>query len=278
MRSKWIYFSNALAVIAILSMLVITCNNKRDMEIKKGYKLVWNDEFDYSGLPDSLKWNYDTVGNSWGWGNNELQFYTFKRNENAWVSDGTLKLKAIKEDYNGFGYTSARLTTKGKGDWLYGRYEISAKLPDGRGLWPAIWMLSTDWEYGGWPESGEIDIMENVGYNPSEVFATVHTANFNHMLNTQIGSTIEIADDRENFHCYALEWNENKLDFFVDDSLYFTFNKESQNPNDWPFDKRFHLLVNLAVGGNLGGKEGVDDAIFPAVMEVDYVRVFARKK
>ena len=239
---------------------------------------MWNDEFNYSGLPDSAKWNYDTVGNSWGWGNNELQYYTFKRNENAWVSDGTLKIRAIKEKFKGFDYTSARLTTKGKGDWLYGRFEISAKLPEGRGLWPAIWMLSTDWQYGGWPESGEIDIMENLGYNPYEVFATVSTSSFNNNLDTQKRSAINVPDNKESFHCYALEWDDNKLDFFVDDTLYSTFKRESQNPNDWPFDKRFHLLVNLAVGGNLAGKEGVGDNIFPAVMEIDYVRVFASKK
>ncbi len=277
MRSRWFFITNFLAVIAILTMLFITCSKKQSIHIPKGYKLVWNDEFDYSGLPDSSKWNYDTIGNSWGWGNNELQFYTFRRAENAYVSDGTLKIQAIKEDYKGFNYTSSRLTTKSKGDWLYGLIEVRAKLPNGRGLWPAIWMLSTDWEYGGWPESGEIDIMENVGHNPNVVFSTIHTANFNHQINTQKGSEMEVNDNREAFHSYTIEWGKEKIDAFVDDSLYFTFNKVSDNPNDWPFNKRFHLLLNVAVGGNLGGKKGVDDEIFPRTMEIDYVRVFKKK-
>ncbi|MBN1926312.1 MAG: glycoside hydrolase family 16 protein, partial [Prolixibacteraceae bacterium] len=173
MKWRWLYVANAFVLICLGALLLITCNNKREKPAHEKYTLVWSDEFDYAGLPDSLKWSYDTVGNAWGWGNNELQYYTSARHENAIVSNGTLKITAIKEPYNKFAYTSARLITKGKGDWLYGRFEISAKLPDGRGLWPAIWMLPTDWEYGGWPESGEIDIMENVGYDPKTIVASV---------------------------------------------------------------------------------------------------------
>ena len=133
---------------------------------KSVYQLVWSDEFDYNGLPDAKKWSYDTNGNSNGWGNNEAQFYTKERIQNAEVKGGFLSINAIREDVEGKKYSSARLITKSKGDWLYGRMDIRAKLPDGRGMWPAIWMLPTDWEYGGWPASGEIDIMENVGYDP----------------------------------------------------------------------------------------------------------------
>jgi len=149
------------------------------------YELVWSDEFNYSGLPDGSKWSYDTDGNAGGWGNNEAQFYTSGRLKNAEVKDGVLSINAIKEDYEGRKYTSARLVTRGKGDWLYGKVEVRAKLPDGRGMWPAIWILPTDWSYGGWPASGEIDIMENVGYDPFVIVASAHTQAYNHVQGTQ---------------------------------------------------------------------------------------------
>jgi beta-glucanase (GH16 family) len=269
-------------VLFSLAMLTIACTNQpgnnNGIVTKKNYNLVWNDEFNYTGLPDSLKWSYDTIGNAWGWGNNELQYYTQNRKENAWVSNGTLKIIAKKEKFDGFDYTSSRLVTKGKGDWLYGRFEICAKLPEGRGLWPAIWMLSTDWQYGGWPASGEIDIMENVGYDPFNVVASIHTETYNHVINTQRNHTIAVKDNRNVFHTYALEWDEKRIDAFVDDSLYFTYKKETNDYKVWPFDKRFHLLLNLAVGGNWGGKMGVNDSVFPVAMEVDYVRVFQKIK
>lgn len=244
---------------------------------KDQYELVWSDEFDYTGLPDSTKWSYDTIGNAWGWGNHELEYYTANRIENAEVSDGTLKIRALKEDWKEFNYTSARIISKEKGDWLYGRFEIRAKLPDGKGLWPAIWTLSTDWEYGGWPRSGEIDIMENVGYDPDTIVGSVHTGSYNHSIGTQRNNTISIPDNREEFHVYGLDWDSVSVSVFVDDSTYFTFQKESDDPNVWPFNKRNHLLLNLAVGGDWGGKYGVDEDIFPAVMEVDYVRIYQKK-
>lgn len=243
---------------------------------KNRWKLVWNEEFDYTGLPDSSKWSYDTDGNASGWGNNEAQFYTIGRKENAWVADGVLKISALKEPMEGKSYTSARLRTKDKGDWLYGRFEIRAKLPTGRGTWPAIWMLSTDWEYGDWPESGEIDIMENVGYDPDTIVGTVHTLAYNHAINTQKGSRIYCPDSYKVFHVYVLEWEKDECRIYIDDKLYFTFRREGSGFAAWPFDKRFHLLLNLAVGGNWGGKYGVDDSLFPHVYEVDYVRVYQR--
>lgn len=236
------------------------------------YDLVWSDEFDYSGLPDEAKWNYDVGGS--GWGNQELQYYTSKRLQNARVEDGKLIIAAIRESYSGLDYTSARLITKYKGDWLYGKIEISAKLPAGRGTWPAIWMLPTDWEYGGWPSSGEIDIMEHVGYDEGVVHATVHTEAFNHTIGTQVGSTIQIDDATSAFHVYAMEWTPVKMDFFVDGTKYFTFNKNSDDYKKWPFNKRFHLLLNIAVGGSWGGSQGVDVYAFPTQMEIEFVRVY----
>ena len=149
----------------LYSVFLSSLANASDIDLsapmdKGGWKLIWSEEFDYTGFPDSTKWSYDTEGNVYQWGNNEAQYYTSGRKENAWVSDGVLRITALKEPMEGRSYTSARLITKGKGDWLYGRFEIRAKLPTGRGTWPAIWMLPTDWEYGDWPKSGEIDIMK----------------------------------------------------------------------------------------------------------------------
>ncbi len=233
--------------------------------------LVWSDEFDYSGLPSSAKWTCEEGGH--GWGNNELQFYTLNRTQNARVENGVLIIEALKETYQGRDYTSSRLITTGKGDWLYGRFEIKAKVPSGRGTWPAIWMLPTDWAYGNWPASGEIDIMEHVGYDPTHVFGTAHTQAYNHKLGTQKGGSVTGPDWESQFHVYAIEWTAAKIDFIVDDQVYYTFNNEG-TWEKWPFDKRFHFVLNLAVGGDWGGAQGVDPSIFPKRMEVDYVRVY----
>ena len=236
--------------------------------------LVWSDEFNINGLPDASKWSYDIGGNATGWGNNELQYYTQARLENAEVKDDFLYITARKESFGGKDYTSARLITKLKGDWLYGRVEIRAKLPDGRGMWPAIWMLPTDWAYGGWPASGEIDIMENVGYNPYVIVASAHTESYNHAIGTQKSANINVATCYSDFHVYALEWEVKEYRVYVDNKLYFTFKNEGTGYKVWPFDKRFHLLLNVAVGGNWGGAQGVDNTIFPRQMVVDYVRIY----
>ena len=252
-------------------LLVIILSSAFAANAQLCQKLVWQDEFDYEGKPDANKWGYDTGGG--GWGNNEAQFYT-NRLENAFVKDGHLTIKAIKENYEGKEYTSARLVTKNKGDWKYGRFEIKARLPGGRGTWPAIWMLPTDWEYGGWPSSGEIDIMEHVGYDMNVVHGTVHTNAYNHLKGTQKGSNRTLGDVVNDFHVYAIEWTENQIDFFIDGDKYFTFFKNSDSYKEWPFDKRFHLILNIAVGGNWGGVEGIDENVFPVEMVVDYVRVY----
>lgn len=234
------------------------------------YHLVWSDEFESDGIPSADNWGYDTGKH--GWGNNELQDYT-QSPENARVKDGMLSIRAVK---TGEDWTSARLVSKNKRDFLYGRVEIRAKLPSGRGTWPAVWMLSTDWEYGGWPESGEIDIMEHVGFDQGVVHGTVHTKAYNHVIGTQVGSRIAVPDCSEEFHIYAIEWSGSKIDFFVDDQKYFTF--ENDNKGDfstWPFNKRFHIILNIAIGGNWGGKEGIDPGMEEAEMKIDYVRVYS---
>lgn len=232
---------------------------------------AWQDEFDGEGAPDPAKWGYDLGGG--GWGNNELQHYT-DRLENARVADGVLTLTARREAMAGRDYTSARLVSKGKGDFLYGRFEIRAKLPAGRGTWPAIWMLPTDQAYGGWPKSGEIDIMEHVGFDPGTVHVTVHTEAYNHVLGTQRAGTRHVADAMTDFRVYRVDWTPDELRGYIDGVEVFVFPNEGTGPAAWPFDRRFHLLLNIAVGGNWGGKEGVDAGVFPARMQVDYVRVF----
>jgi beta-glucanase (GH16 family) len=235
-------------------------------------KLVWSEEFNYNGLPDSTKWGYDVGGE--GWGNNELEYYTSKRESNARVEEGHLVIEARKEDFHSNTYTSARLVSKHKGDWKYGKIVVRAKLPHGKGTWPAIWMLPTDWKYGGWPKSGEIDIMEFVGYMPDSIFGSAHTESFNHILGTQSTKGIYFGDLATAYHEYAIEWTPKQIRFLVDGKAYHQFNNNGQGPKAWPFDEKFHLILNLAVGGNWGGKMGVDAGVFPQQMLVDWVRVY----
>lgn len=238
------------------------------------WDLVWDEEFDRDGLPDAAKWSFDTVGNATRWGNDELQYYTAADTSNAVVRDGALVITAKTGSVRDFRYTSARLTTAGKGDWCYGRFEIRAKIPVGVGTWPAIWMMPTDKAYGSWPASGEIDIMENVGFAPDSIVGTVHTQSFNHVLGTQKTSYLKVPTAHSEFHVYALEWKEDACRLFVDDFCYFTYRNRGLGFAEWPFDQRFHLILNLAVGGNWGGRKGVDDAVFPHRYYIDYVRVY----
>ncbi|MCF7925819.1 MAG: family 16 glycosylhydrolase [Candidatus Izimaplasma sp.] len=241
---------------------------------------VWCDEFDEDGLPDDTKWDYDVGGS--GWGNNELQYYTESDLDNAYVEDGNLHIQALKEAMSGRDYTSARLVTKYRGDWLYGKIQIRAKLPEGRGTWPAIWMLPTEWQYGGWPDSGEIDIMEHVGYDEGNVHGTIHTAAYNHGLGTQIGYSKTVEDATSAFHVYEMEWEPNKITLFIDGEQFAQFgynpmaNIGTENSDAWPFDETFHLILNIAIGGFWGGAQGVDDSLFPTEMVVDYVRVYQK--
>jgi beta-glucanase (GH16 family) len=250
---------------------------KHSTSIKPGRTLVWADEFNYTGLPDTTKWGYD-VGDgcpkNCGWGNNEMQYYTANRKENARVEDGHLVIEAHHETMVNKTYSSARLVSRGKGDWTYGRMDIRAKIPQGLGVWPAIWMLSTDWSYGGWPESGEIDIMENVGWMPDSLFGTVHTKRFNHIIKTQQSASIFCKTLASEFHTYSIDWDAEKIDFLFDGKAYLTFKNRHEGPDAWPFDRNFYMIFDLAVGGNWGNVKGVDESIWPRRMEVDYVRVY----
>ncbi|CDR30859.1 Beta-glucanase precursor [Acholeplasma oculi] len=250
-----------------------------DPEAIDDYELVWSDEFDYEGLPDSTKWNYDVGGH--GWGNNELQFYT--STQNASVSNGILTIEARKEDYPStenktHSWTSARMVTRNKGDFKWGRIEVSAKLPTGKGTWPAIWMLPTNWSYGDWPNSGEIDIMEHVGYDQNKIHASIHTEAYNHVKGTQKSGQKVIPTASTEFHVYSVEWFPDQMIFSIDGEPYFTFDpfrfvSEPKNRH-WPFDRKFHLLLNIAIGGNWGAAQGMDPDLNYAKMEVDYVRIY----
>ncbi len=235
-------------------------------------KLVWSDEFNYTGLPDSGKWGYHAGGH--GFGNRELQYYTKSQPKNARVADGLLVIEAHKEAMDTNRFTSAKLITRGKGDWMYGRIEVQAKLPSGKGTWPAIWMLASTNPLK-WPDDGEIDIMEHVGFNQGSVHGTVHTKAYNHKIHTEKGGKTLIPDASAAFHVYTIEWTPDKIDWYVDDKKYYTFANDQKGSKDtWPFNQPFYLILNLAVGGNWGGQKGVDESIFPQRMEVDYVRIY----
>lgn len=244
------------------------------------YTLVWSDEFEYEGLPESTKWSYD-VGDGCpdlcGWGNNERQYYTENRQANARVENGRLIIEVRNEPYKTREYTSARLLTRGKQAWRYGRIEVEARLPEGKGTWPAIWMLPEEWAYGGWPSSGEIDIMEHVGFEPFRIYGSVHTEAYNHTDGTQFTEMLKVPDAEETFHRYAIEWNRSEIRWYVDDQHYATFTNKFSSYKEWPFDRAFHLILNIAVGGNWGGAEGIDDSIWPQKMEVEYVRVYQKE-
>lgn len=242
------------------------------------WELVWADEFAYEGLPDSSKWTYEVGGH--GWGNQELQYYTARRMENARVEDGHLIIEARRDHWNGHVYTSARLNSKAS--WTYGRIEVRAKLPSGRGTWPAIWMLPDEQVYGEqyWPDNGEIDIMEHVGYAPDTVHASVHTAAYNHIDDTQRTASTVVPDARTAFNVYAVEWTPSEIRAYVNGDQYFTFTNERLTDPEatyrqWPFDQNFHLVLNIAVGGTWGGAEGVDPSIWPQQLVIDYVRVYS---
>lgn len=239
------------------------------------WELVWEDNFDVAGLPNQKIWAYEE-----GYiRNKEWQYYTKERSENARVEDGSLIIEARKDNWNGHEITSASINTYGKKSMLYGRIEVKAKLPTGVGTWPAIWMLGNSTNEGtGWPACGEIDIMENVGFDPDIIHANIHTKAYNHVKGTNKGNKITIEKPFNDFHVYAIEWFEDHMDFFVDDSLYFSFKNEGTGNDVWPFDKPHYLLINLAIGGGWGGQKGVDDKIFPQKYYIDYVKVYREKK
>ncbi len=240
---------------------------------QRDWRLVWSDEFDEPGFPDPTRWTYDVAPP--GWQNEELQSYNADRLENAKVEDGLLVIQARRDEYQGYEYSSARLKTYERGDWRYGRFEIRAQLPRGRGTFPGIRMLPTDSPYGDWPNGGEIDILEHLGYDQGWLHASTQTASNNWRVYNQKTGLLEVPNCIDAFHVYVLEWTPDRIQVFVDDRSFFVaFRGAEDTPAQWPFEQPFHLVLDIAVGGIFGGEEGIDTGIWPQHMDIDYVRVY----
>lgn len=247
-------------------------------EAPRGWKAVWSDDFDGEEI-DFSKWAVEENGH--GGGNGELQYYV-DRPGNVRIEDGHLVIEARKEKFSAAGvekeYTSGRLRTKRRASWLYGRFEVRAKLPQGRGIWPAIWMLPEKDAYGGWAASGEIDIMELVGHEPNKVHGTLHHgAGWPKNVHTGAPFTLEKGTFADDFHVFAMEWEKGEIRWYVDGELYQTQTKWSSTGGAFPapFDQPFHLILNLAVGGAWPGPPDAN-TVFPQRMTVDYVRVYQK--
>lgn len=244
------------------------------------WQLVWSDEFNGQGLPDSTKWTYN-IGD-WGWGNNELQYYTDGRLKNARQENGSLIIEAHKND-SIYPWSSARLTTQGRTSFLYGRIEFRAKVPPGRGAWAAGWLLGESYrDELSWPYCGEIDVLECVGYEINDTtgrgknHATCHTRKYYFKQGNQIGSEIAVDSMFQKFHTYAIEWYPNRIEAYLDGEHYFTYDKNADE-REWPFFEPQNIIVNIAVGGGWGGAKGLDPAWDKHRYELDYVRVYQKK-
>ena len=249
------------------------------------WEQVWSDEFDGDEL-DMSKWNILRWRPRWV--NNEEQAYT-NRDTNVFLQDGNLVIQGLIEpnyydtDYNGnqytANYTSGRVNTDDNFSWTYGRFDIRAKLPSGKGSWPAIWMLGESITSIGWPDCGEIDIMEHVGFDDGNIHGSIHTKDFNHIMNTQRSGSMTVSSATESFHVYSLEWSPNYLRFLIDDSpFFFVYNDSNGDEAKWPFDSPHYMILNLAIGGDWGGVQGIEPSSFPMRMLVDHVRVSKRSE
>jgi beta-glucanase (GH16 family) len=261
---------HACAACGLILLWLTACNASRSPQSPSpsGDAPIWQDEFDQPGLPNPARWNYE-VGMI---RNNERQYYTRERSENARVENGVLVIEGRREKFQGADYTSASLTSRES--WTYGRIEIRAKVPKGRGTWPALWMLGTNIRDVGWPACGELDIMEHVGFDPGRIHANIHTTAYNHVQGTNKGNSVMVAGADESFHVYSASWTPDQIAVSVDGQRYFTFPKEPGGNAVWPFDKPQYLILNLAIGGSWGGQQGIDDAAFPTRYEIDYVRIY----
>lgn len=279
-RSIWIILVIGIIPALFCSRIKNPMKPEGEIPAPEGWKLVWNDGFNGPSI-DSGKWEFEVNGK--GGGNNELQYYT-DRKENAFIENGALVIQALKEQYTGAdgtrSYTSARIKTKNKGDWKYGRFDIRARLPFGQGIWPAIWMMPTDAAYGSWPVSGEIDIMEELGQEPNKVYQTLHFGGASSAHSQTGGSyVLQSGDFSEDFHLFTLEWDSTAIRWFVDDTMVLIKKVDSwyttAAPRPAPFDQRFYMIFNLAVGGNWP-KSPDATTTFPQRLTVDYVRVFRK--
>jgi len=269
--------NSALSLSLLLIILLGVGAYNTDPTEKPSFELDWEEDFEKDELDTSV-WTPvigDGCPSLCGWGNNELQYYG-DGEENVRVEDGILIIEAHKKVIKNSKFTSAKLVTKNKTDWKYGKIEVRAKLPQGRGTWPAIWMLPATKEKDlQWPDDGEIDIMEHVGYNQGMVYGTIHTKKYNGILDTQKSDSIYVADAHTEFHTYGIEWDSGAIRWYVDGKQFQELKKNNDGLDGWPFDQfKYYLIINLAVGGNWGGKHGVDHSIWPQRLEVDYVRYY----
>lgn len=262
-------------VLITLSFTLFSCSSDETQTIANFTDLVMQDEFNTAGAPDSTIWGYDIgTGNSIsgdGWGNNELQYYT-DRSENVNVADGMLHITAMQESFEGAGYTSGRILTKGLFEQTYGRYEARIKLPWGQGVWPAFWLVGDNIDEVGWPQCGEIDIMEYRGQNPTEALGTVHGPGY--AGGQSFGKSFTLENDRfdTGFHIFGIEWGPEYINFYVDDVLYNQITP-SDVTGEWVYDHPFYIIMNVAIGGNFVGSPN-NETVFPQTMLVDYVRVY----
>lgn len=255
---------------------MLSCSSSKKSTADTRWKLVWGDEFNYTGMPDTNKWTYEVGGH--GWGNNEKQYYLKSSPENSYVKEGNLHIVALKKDFSTSHYTSAKLSSWKKFSFQYGKVEARVQVPKGKGTWPAVWMLPETIMNNKepWPLCGEIDIMEHVGKDPDMIHTTLHSQLYNHVKKTQVTHFDTIKNVATSFHVYAMEWTPDYIRFTIDGQLFFNSLKGENDRiftnEGWPFDKPYFLLLNLAIGGNWGGD--IDDQIFPAEMLVDYIRVY----
>lgn len=258
------------AIIAFATLLGATQQVTAETE----WTLIWSDEFNGdSPRPDPAKWNYEHGKVR----NNEAQFYTWDRRKNARVENGKLIIEARKEPFENSSYTAASITTNHRFSFQYGRIEISAKVPHGRGVWPALWMLGDDINTVGWPRCGELDIMEYVGHEQGVVFCNVHATKKNGQ-HASSGANLKNQTPWAGFHTYAMEWDEKEIKFYYDSTEMHAFKRNPEGNVQWAFDRKMYLLMNIAIGGSWGGQKGIDDDVFPAQMEVDFVRVYQKKQ
>ncbi|NRA94110.1 MAG: glycoside hydrolase family 16 protein [Psychroserpens sp.] len=282
--------NSAIKIMCVCVLICFTnCETDETQEVAQFDNLVWSDEFNTDGALDPMTWNYE-IGDGTlnglpaGWGNNELQYYT-SRPENVRVENGVLAITATQESFEGYNYTSGRITTQNLVERQYGRFEAKIRLPYGKGIWPAFWLLGNDCDENAWPQCGEIDVMEYLGNAPSVVFGSVHGPGYN--AGDSIGKDYILQDDRfdTDFHIFGIEWGPDYINYYVDGDLYQQItpelvNEEAVKDGDpanagaWVFNGRpFYIIMNIAVGGNLPGNPNAE-TVFPQSMYVDYVRVY----
>lgn len=251
----------------VLILFLLSCSDKNT----EAWHLEWSDEFNDGILPDTSVWTFEDTA---PYKNAELQYYVAGDTSLSRIEKGCMVLEA---KYRNDRYESASIYTLGKKSFKYGRVEAMIKLPEGKGVWPAFWMLGEDIYDTGWPDCGEIDIMEFVGFQPDRVYANIHCQAYNHIIGNNRGDSLDIDRASETFHLYAMEWSAAEITFFIDDIKVYAFQKESNDTSVWPFDTPHYLILNFAVGGNWAGRYGVDRSAFPQQMLVDYVRYYKLK-